>query len=280
MLNIIDALKLAAEFLEKKNIESPRLNAELLLCKILYSDRVGIYTQFDKPLKNSELTQYRELLQRKSRHEPLQYILGSVNFYGLTFLVDNNVLIPRPETELLVSCVLENMDSSDVNLLDIGCGSGNIGITIGKLVPDSKVTCLDISSEALSLAQKNAKLNSVNDIEFIKSDILRENLHAKKYDLVISNPPYVSISEKKNMQKEIVDHEPAIALFVQDEMLFYKRICEICRSILKSSGKLFFEIGQGQAERVLALLRENNFHNIKIERDLYKIERIIWGELQ
>ncbi len=280
MLKIIDALKLATEFLDKKHIESPRLNAELMLCQILEMDRVRIYTQFDKPLKNSELTLYREMLQRRSRYEPLQYILGSVNFYGLTFLLDKNVLIPRPETELIVASVLDIIKSSTVNILDIGCGSGNIGITIAKLAPDSKVTCLDISNEAISIAQKNTELHSVKNVEFIKSDILKDNLLTKKYDLIISNPPYISISEKETMQKEIVDYEPAIALFVEEEMIFYKRICEISPSILKTSGKLFFEIGQGQSERVMALMRNNNFQNIKIESDLSKIERIIWGELR
>lgn len=280
MLKIIDALKLAAEFLEKKDIESPRLNSELILCKILGTDRVGIYTQFDKPLKDGELNQYRALLLRRSRKEPLQYILGSVNFYGLNFSVDPSVLIPRPETELLVDCVLKNSGSNASNILDLGCGSGNIGVTLGKHLPNSIITCLDISREALSTAQRNAELNTVTNIEFVEMDILSDYPVPKKFDMIVSNPPYISQIEKISMQKEIIDHEPHVALFVDDEMKFYSRICEISSHILKNGGKLFFEVGMGKSSSVKEIMDTNNFQNIIVVQDLAKIDRIICGELK
>lgn len=280
MLKIIDALKLATDFLEKKDIESPRLNSELMLCKILGTDRVGIYTQFDKPLKEEEMNEYRGLLLRRSRKEPLQYVLGNVDFYGLNFSVDPSVLIPRPETELLVDCVLKNSGSNASNILDIGCGSGNIGVTLGKHLPNSIITCLDISLEALTTARKNADRNSVSNLEFVEMDILNNYPISNQFDIIVSNPPYISHIDKNKMQKEIIDHEPHVALFVDEEMIFYTRICEISPHILKKSGKLFFEVGMGKSSRVRKIMDKNNFKNTKVMQDLSKIERIVWGELK
>jgi release factor glutamine methyltransferase len=280
MLKIIDALKLASDFLEKKNIESPRLNSELMLCKILETDRAGIYTQFDKPLKNEELKAYRVLLQRRIKREPLQYILENVYFCGLKFTVDKSVLIPRPETELLVDCVLKNSNPDKLNILDIGCGSGNIGITIAKRLSDSFVTCLDVSQDALNTARKNAESNSVFNIEFVEMDILNNYPASKKYDMIVSNPPYIFLNEKNKMQKEIIDFEPHVALFVDDEMKFFRRICEICSNILKENGRLFFEVGFNQSSNVRKIMEKNNFQNICVIKDLANIDRIIWGEIK
>lgn len=280
MLKIIDALKLAAEFLEKKDVESPRLNSELMLCKILGTDRVGIYTQFDKPLKEEEVNEYRALLLRRSRREPLQYILGNVDFYGLNFSVDPSVLIPRPETELLVDCVLKNLTPETINILDIGCGSGNIGVTLGKYLPDSIITCLDVSFEAITTARKNADRNSVSNLEFVEMDILNNYPISKQFDIIVSNPPYISQDEKISMQKEIIDYEPHDALFVDNEMKFYSRICEVSPCILNKNGKLFFEVGLGQASKVREIMENNNFQNIIVVQDLAKIDRIVWGELK
>ncbi|MFO7447776.1 MAG: peptide chain release factor N(5)-glutamine methyltransferase [Ignavibacteriaceae bacterium] len=282
MLTVLEAINLSTEYLDKKGIESPKLNAELLLAHILKFKRIDLYLSFDRPLKQNEIDDYRNLLKRRAGFEPLQYILGKVEFYGLSFKVNSSALIPRPETEILVEHVINFVNENAVSplrILDIGTGSGIIAVSLAKNLPDASITGIDISNDALELAKENAVLNSVdNQIEFVQADILNYGI-TDKYDIVVSNPPYVSLKDYAELKPELKVHEPRIALTDNSDGLnFYRQISSSSKNILKEGGRTFYELGQGQFEDVSKILEQNNFINIKTKKDYLGIERVITGE--
>ena len=283
MLTVLDALKKTTEYLEKKGIESARVNAEIMLDYILKCKRLQLYLSFDRPLNENEKNLYREFLQRRVNHEPVQYITGIVGFYGLEFQVNKSVLIPRPETEILVETIIENTnENEETNILDIGTGSGNIAITLAKHLPNSKITAIDKSKDALKIAVKNSELNNVKErINFIENDILNnQNLFDNVFDLVVSNPPYISKKEYNNLEPELNKHEPSIALTdFSDGVIFYKNISKQAKNLLNTNGKLFFEIGAGQSKKIKEIMEQNNFYNIQIIKDYQNHDRVIWGAL-
>jgi release factor glutamine methyltransferase len=283
MLTVLESIKLSTEYLQNKGIESPRTNAELLLANILNCKRLDLYLKFDQPLKEEEIKTYREFLKRRGKFEPLQYITGSVEFYGIELKVNKNVLIPRPETEILVETIINSLNSDEnIDILDIGTGSGNIAVALAKNLLNSKVYAMDKSLEALETAKENAKLNSVEDrIDFINYSIMNgNNLSTKKYNIVVSNPPYVPAVEFPKLQPELKVYEPRIALTDEgDGFSFFKIIASIAGNILKEKGKLFFEVGKDQYSKVEQILKDNNFKNITIKKDYLDIERVIYGEL-
>ncbi|MCH7973086.1 MAG: peptide chain release factor N(5)-glutamine methyltransferase [Bacteroidetes bacterium] len=283
MLTVLDALKKTTEYLEKKGIESARVNAEIMLAYILKCKRLQLYLSFDRPLNENEKNLYREFLQRRVNHEPVQYITGIVGFYGLEFQVNKSVLIPRPETEILVETIIENTnENEETNILDIGTGSGNIAITLAKHLPNSKITAIDKSKDALKIAVKNSELNNVKErINFIENDILNnQNLFDNVFDLVVSNPPYISKKEYNNLEPELNKHEPSIALTdFSDGVIFYKNISKQAKNLLNTKGKLFFEIGAGQSKKIKEIMEQNNFYNIQIIKDYQNHDRVIWGAL-
>jgi len=283
MLTVLESIKLSTEFLTNKGIESPRVNAELMLAKILNCKRLDLYLSFDRPLNEQETNLYREFIRRRSKFEPLQYILGSVEFYGMEFIVDKSVLIPRPETEILVETILNSFNKEDeLNILDIGTGSGIIAISLAKYLPSSSVTAIDLSESALNKAKENAKLNEVeNQINFMSSDITTSDFkHQNNFDIIVSNPPYISLDEYQNLAPELRLYEPKSALTDNSDGLnFYRIICRESNSLLKKGGKLFFELGQGQSKEVSDLMMKENFSNIIIKKDYQNIDRVICGEL-
>lgn len=283
MLTVLDALKKTTEYLEKKGIESARVNAEIMLAYILKCKRLQLYLSFDRPLNENEKNLYREFLQRRVNHEPVQYITGIVGFYGLEFQVNKSVLIPRPETEILVETIIENTnENEETNILDIGTGSGNIAITLAKHLPNSKITAIDKSKDALKIAVKNSELNNVKErINFIENDILNnQNIFDNVFDLVVSNPPYISKKEYNNLEPELNKHEPSIALTdFSDGVIFYKNISKQAKNLLNTKGKLFFEIGAGQSKKIKEIMEQNNFYNIQIIKDYQNHDRVIWGAL-
>lgn len=284
MHNVLEVLKLSTDYLDKKGVESPRLNAELLLTKVLNCNRIDLYLLYDKPLTNDELDYYRNLLARRGKREPLQYIIGYVEFFGCRINVDSSVLIPRPETEILVELIIkEYQNRKDLVFLDVGVGSGNIAIALIKNIPGIKATGIDNSESALNVAKKNAIHNNVlSSLSLNKYDILKDNLNdLNKYDFIVSNPPYVSDEDFKNLEPELKNYEPSAALTdFNDGLTFYRKIISISKNILKVKGKLFLELGIGQHQNVKSEMLANNFINIKIEKDLSGIERIIYGELE
>lgn len=281
MITVLESINLSSEYLKNKGIESPRINAELLLAYILNCKRLNLYLSFEKPLTEEEIDKYRKLLKRRSKFEPLQYIIGKVEFYGIDFKVNPSVLIPRQETEILVETIIRQYDKNDtLKILDIGTGSGNIAVSLAKNLDNSFITALDISEDALKTANENAILNSVNDrIEFIKIDILKEEFIRNEFDLVVSNPPYISMEEFETLHPELKEYEPKVALTDYNAGFhFYEIISTKSNHLLKPGGKLFFEVGKGQFSIVSEIMKKNNFQNIDVTKDYLNIERVISGE--
>ncbi|HMU41656.1 MAG TPA: peptide chain release factor N(5)-glutamine methyltransferase [Ignavibacteriaceae bacterium] len=281
MLTVLEAVKLSADYLQKKGIESPRLNAELLLAHLLNCKRLDLYLLFDRPLKENEIILYRELLKKRGSFVPLQYIIGNVEFYGLEFSVDSSVLIPRPETELLVDTIIEENKNTTLKILDIGTGSGIIAIALAKSLEQPELFAIDISEAALANAKKNAIKNDVTDrIKFLQLDVRSDlSLLKESFDIIVSNPPYISKDEFPKLQTELRVFEPAIALTdYADGLSFFKIISEKAIRLLKNNGKLYFEIGKDQSDSVKKILQENGFANIQIKKDYQEIDRVISGE--
>ncbi len=284
MLTVLEAIKLSTDYLQGRGIESPRINAELLLSEILNCKRLDLYLSFDKPLQQYEIDKYRDWLARRGKFEPLQYIIGKTEFYGLVFNINSTVLIPRQETEILVETILKECKANEkYRVLDIGTGSGNIAVTLAKFLPNSEIVAVDNSEDTLKIAFQNAQMHNVNDrIQFKKLDITDMNCLNEldsTFDIVVSNPPYVSLDEFEKLQKEITDYEPVTAVSDQDDgFKFYRIISVFSLKLLIKYGKLFFELGKDQSEQVEKILGENNFHNIKIIKDYLNIDRVIVGQ--
>lgn len=284
MITVLEALNLSTEYLIKKGIESARLNAELMLAHILNCKRLQLYLMFDRPLNERELSLYREYLARRAKREPLQYILGEVEFYNIKLKVNSDVLIPRPETELLVEKVIKDFsDKSEIKFLDIGIGSGNISIALLVNLPKSSGIGIDISDSALILAKSNAENNLVKDrLELIHLDILNDDIQSLgKFDAIISNPPYITSEDYKTLEPELKVYEPQIALTdFYNGLTFYKKIISIADKLLKENGKVYFEIGKGQSKEIKTLMENKRISNISITKDYQGIDRIICGELK
>jgi len=277
-MTVLESLKLAKEYLEKYQIENPRLNAELLLSEVLNCKRLELYTNFEKPLKEEEIQKFREYLLRRTKGEPVQYITGKAYFYGFEFIVTPDVLIPRPETELLVEEVIDSFEKNEsLKIADLCSGSGNIGITLAKFFPNSEVDCIDVSEKAIEIGRLNAEKLNAENVSFYKIDILSDELPQKIYDVIVSNPPYIPVERKNELQREVRLYEPEIALFVNDELKFYRRIIELSERFLKVNGKIFFEIDNEIALKVYDLMKGKNFSSISIKKDLAKLNRIISG---
>ena len=214
------------------------------------------------------------------QQKPIQYIIGETEFYGLPFKVNESVLIPRPETEELVEHVVKQVDhGKQIKILDIGTGSGCIAISLAKNLPKAIVYALDVSKKALEVAKHNAELNSV-DIEFIEADILNtEIIQDLKFDIIVSNPPYVREQEKIKMKANVLENEPHLALFVKDEnpLVFYEAITRFAVSNLIEKGALYFEINEYLGNDMIDLLNDNNFKDIELKQDIFKKDRIIKG---
>ena len=223
-------------------------------------------------------------LSQLKQERPIQYILGKAHFCDLEFGVDENVLIPRPETEELVYWIINEVQKGapreEVKILDIGTGSGCIAISLAKNLPNAKVYALDISKKALQIAGENAMDNGV-DIVFLEADILSLEGFKDKFDVIVSNPPYVRELEKLEMKNNVVEHEPGLALFVSDgdPLIFYKKITRFALSHLKKGGVLFFEINQYLGEEMKQLLEAENFSEIELRKDMFGNDRMLKGQL-
>jgi release factor glutamine methyltransferase len=225
--------------------------------------------------------QIDSIIERLKKYEPIQYILGETEFFGLPFRVNGNVLIPRPETEELVELILEENDLPAFHVLDIGTGSGAIAVALAKHMKSADVSAWDISHKALDIAALNSKINSVT-VSFRQVDVLSGYPQDKKFDIIVSNPPYVLENEKKSMEQNVLDYEPHVALFVPDDdpLLFYERIAGIAKELLNAGGKLYFEINQAKGEEVADMLTEKGFPDVAIFQDLSKKDRMVRALLQ
>lgn len=219
-------------------------------------------------------------LELLKQEKPIQYIIGETEFYGFPFVVNEHVLIPRPETEELVEWILKQTDErNEINILDIGTGSGCIAVSLAKHFPKAKIYALDVSENAIVTAKHNAKLNNV-EVSFIEANILKtQSIEDLKFDIIVSNPPYVRDQEKSMMKPNVLDHEPHIALFVRDHdaLKFYKAITQFAQHNLVDFGALFFEINEHLGKDMVDLLVSNNFSGIELKQDIFKKDRMIKG---
>ena len=229
-------------------------------------------------MSESEMLRFTSVIKELKTHKPIQYILGKADFCGMKFKVNENVLIPRPETEELVEHIRSELRGEKFEVIDIGTGSGCIAIALKKIFPQANVSALDVSEKALELAKQNADLNKT-EINFFQADILQpiNQLTNQLLDLIVSNPPYIKLSEKKTMNKNVSTFEPHIALFVEDEdaLIFYKAISDFALKHLTKNGKLFFEINESHGKEVQELLKQKGFKNIEIKKDLSGKDRMM-----
>lgn len=247
--------------------------------KYLNLARVQITLEADKEIDSTILKSFEKALERLKKQEPIQYIVGDTEFYGLTFNVNKNTLIPRPETEELVEWIIEDSVSekrSKYSVLDIGTGSGCIAISLAKNLTSATVSALDYSFEALKTAEENAKLNHVT-VQFFQEDILKTGTLPQQYDVIVSNPPYVRELEKLEMQSNVLDHEPASALFVSnsDPLLFYRTIARLSLRYLKPNGKLYFEINEYLSKELIDSLKQEGYPNIELRKDFRGKDRML-----
>ena len=275
---VLDILKVTEAAFSEKGIKNPRLNAELLLAETTGDSRFNLYLNFEKPLTQMEVSDYREKVKRRLKHEPLQYILGKAGFYGLEFKVTPNVLIPRQETEILVEKVLEYIKlncNAEPKILEIGTGSGCISAAIAANC-ECNVTAIDISDEAISIAKENAALNKIEGkAEYLTRNFFDSGLTFAGYDIIVSNPPYISAADVPGLNEEVNGFEPYIALTDStDGLSFYKRIFELYNtSPIKPA--VFLEIGDGKRESIIKLLEEYKITDYNIHKDLINLPRVL-----
>lgn len=275
---VLKVLNWTKEYLAGKGVENARLEAEWLLCAALGLDRVGLYVNFDRPLTPAELTAYREMVARRAQREPLQYILGNQEFMGLEFEVSPGALIPRHDTEVLVEAALQRAAPTS-RILDIGVGSGCIAVALAKALPQVEVVGVEKSPEALALAERNAGKHGVRVTLFEGS--LFEPFPGQKFDLIVSNPPYIPTADMETLQPEVRDFEPHQALDGgPDGLAFYRLIIPAAPDYLTPGGWLLFEVGIAEASAVQALFEATGrFAELFTAKDTNGIERVVGGRL-
>lgn len=279
-------LKTTQDYFAAKGIDSPRLDAEVLLAHVLKVGRVHLYTHHDRPLDTAERDAYRELVRRRAAREPVAYILAEREFYGRAFTVTRDVLVPRPETEHLVDAVLawaRERGLAAPRLADLGTGSGAIAVTLAAELPDAHVVATDLSPAALEVARGNAARLGVGErVELLHGDLLAPlaALSERRFDVIASNPPYVPETDRRDLQPEVRDHEPAMALFAgADGLAVIRRLVAEAGAFLGRPGLLAFEIGAGQAAAVRALCEQHGWPAVEFAADLQGHPRVALVQL-
>jgi len=285
----LDLLKVTEEHFREKKIDEARLHAEILLAHVLQESRMDLYLNYDRPVEQPQLEAFRVLCRDRLKGRPLQYITGEQIFYGYSFSVDERVLIPRPETELLFEYALERWQAgapapeSGPEILDIGTGSGCLAVLFAITVPDARITAVDVSAEALEIAALNAEKHGVTErIRFVQSDALHPGFSEKlagRYDLIVSNPPYIPESEWSALQKEVKEYEPKIALTISDGFAFYHAITRSASVLLRAGGVLCFELHADGASVVSGSMRDGGYEGIAVQKDYAGLDRVISGAL-
>lgn len=255
--------------------------------KYLKIKRAQLQLKLEQTVSESELLKFNFAIKELKKEKPIQYILSEADFYGMKFYVNENVLIPRPETEELVKLIvddyLEFYGSKNVDILDIGIGSGCIAIALKKNILNSTVTGIDISEKALDIAKRNSQTNKT-DVSFVLMDILsnkKNQISEKKFDIIVSNPPYIALSESFKMRKNVLEYEPHLALFVEDTnpLIFYDAIAQFAQINLKNNGKIYFEINEVYGHECKLLLEEKGFKNVMLVKDISNKNRILRGNI-
>ena len=251
--------------------------AKMLLVEVFGFSTLELYGGKDKEISGKHRDVLDEMIRRLKKNEPIQYIIGIETFGGLTFEVNQNVLIPRPETRELVEWIAEDCQLEDpCKILDIGTGSGCIAISLAKLLGQAEVEAWDVSEGALQVARRNAERNQV-DVLFRTMDVLGDVPEGMQYDVIVSNPPYIAEKEKPQMEHNVLDWEPSIALFVPDEdpLLFYRRIAQLGGSMLKKGGSLYYEINQAYGQETMEMLASMGYQSIELRKDAWGNDRMV-----
>lgn len=236
----------------------------------------------DAELSSEEIEKWNTVVTQLETQKPIQYIFGKAHFYGLEFEVNENTLIPRPETEELVAWIIgDSQYKGQINLLDIGTGSGCIAVSLAKNLPDASVSAIDVSEGALATAKRNAEHNDTN-VNFILQDILAAETLPQTYDVIVSNPPYVRNLEKEEIKENVLQYEPHLALFVDDNdaLIFYRKIALLAKGQLSENGRLYFEINQYLGPETLQMLEDFGFTNVVLKKDIYGNDRMVGASLQ
>jgi release factor glutamine methyltransferase len=275
-MTLLEVLQATTAYFKKRHIENPRLNAEHLLAHVLGRKRIELYLEFERELTETDLMPLRDLVKRRGEGEPLQHLLGTAEFCGLTFLCDKRAMVPRPETEQLVELVQSAIRNPQSTVLDVGTGSGVIALSVAAKFPEAKILAVDISDEALALARKNAiRLNLSERVQFLKNHLL-ENIDGD-FDLIVANLPYISTQDRHTLSAEVL-HDPEIALFAGkrgDELV--RELIAQAPSRLRPDGILALEIGLGQSEVLLSALAEKNYRDICSKNDYNGVTRFLFA---
>lgn len=279
---VLSLVEWSTNYLIEHGFDEARLHAELLLAHVLQCTRLQLYMNFDRPLTADELSAYRSLFKRRLTHEPLQYIIGETEFMGLPISINLEVLIPRPETEQLVEhaiSIIRAVEKESVDVLDIGTGSGNIAIAIAKLAPKTLVTSLEVSPAALNLAQQNVERNAVKNVSLVRGDVFEAFLPDRVFDVIISNPPYISIEEHSKLEPEVRDFEPHLAVTDgADGYRFIRRICDVAFHKLREGGSLLMEIAYNQSDQTMAIAESAGLAEVRVLADFSGNPRILVAE--
>jgi len=275
----------SVQYLEKNDIEEGKLIAEIVFSHVLNIDRMMLFTKYRDDIEDEEIEKIRYFIQKIGREKfPVQYLLNEQEFYGRKFYVDKGVLIPRQDTEILVEKMIDILKDKVLKneihpkILDIGVGSGIIGITAALEIESSYVLGVDISDKALETAKKNKEILKVSNIKFLKSDLF-ENVEFREFDMIVSNPPYISLNEVGIMSDDTLLHEPSEALFAEnDGLYFYYEICQKASDYLADFGYLLFEIGYKQGKNVAKIMASSGFKNIEVVKDLAGLDRVVIGQ--
>jgi release factor glutamine methyltransferase len=275
-MTVLEVLHATTAYFKKHAVDSPRLNAEHLLAHVLKRKRIDLYLDFERQLNESELAPLRELVRRRGEGEPLQHLLGTVEFCGLTFLCDKRAMVPRPETEQLVELLISNLNSGFPNprVVDVGTGSGVIALSLAAKFPEAEILAVDISDAALALAQENAaRLSLADRVRFVKSNLL-ENVDGH-FHLVVANLPYISTEARHTLSREVL-HDPETSLFAGsrgDEIV--DELIAQAPARLRPGGLLALEIGIDQGEALLSVLAEKKYHDISSKNDYSGVTRFL-----
>lgn len=275
----------SVQYLEKNDTQEGKLIAEIVFSHVLNIDRMMLFTKYRDDVEDEEIEKIRYFIQKIGREKfPVQYLLNEQEFYGRKFYVDKGVLIPRQDTEILVEKMIDILKDKVLKneihpkILDIGVGSGIIGITAALEIESSYVLGVDISDKALETAQKNKEILKVSNIKFLKSDLF-ENVEFREFDMIVSNPPYISLNEVGIMSDDTLLHEPSEALFAEnDGLYFYYEICQKASDYLADFGYLLFEIGYKQGKNVAKIMASSGFKNIEVVKDLAGLDRVVIGQ--
>jgi release factor glutamine methyltransferase len=277
-MTVLEVLRSSADYFAKRKIDNSRLNSEHLLAHVLGRKRLELYLEFERELDEAELAPLRDLVRRRGEGEPLQHLLGTVEFCGHTFLCDKRALVPRPETEELVEKIISDFrfQISDFRILDVGTGNGVIALSLAAKFPDAEVHAVDVSDDALALARENAaRLGLSERVRFAESDLL--DAIEGDFDLIVANLPYVSTQDRQSLSREVL-HDPEMALFAGergDEII--RQLIEQARARLRTNGLLALEIGLGQSVALSVFLSGKNYHDIESKTDYSGIPRFLFA---